>query len=90
MGLYTPSLHHLDGEAGELVGRDILDGLGGLMCNQLEVVATDDCDHRAVDALRAGVALVAFPAHTEGRAAVLVNPDVPIAAAAEGRVDVAS
>ena len=57
--------------------------------SSLTAVAGRDVDHRAANALHAGIALVALPGGAEEQAAVLVHPDVPGAAATEGPVDIA-
>jgi predicted Fe-S protein YdhL (DUF1289 family) len=46
---YAPSLHHLDGEPGELVVGDVLGGAGGLAGDELEAVAGRDVDGRTAD-----------------------------------------
>lgn len=51
----------------------------GLPGDELEVVAGRGLDHGAADAPDAGIAFVALSAYAEEQAAVLVNPDVPVA-----------
>src|ERR671910_452505 len=53
-GACTLSLHHLESEPGELIGRDVLGRAGGLSGDELEVVTGRDVDHGAADAGRNG------------------------------------
>ena len=77
------SLHHLDREPGELVGREVLGRARGLAGDEIEVVARRDVDHGAADALDAAVALVALLGGAEEQGAVLVDPDVSVAGTAK-------
>ena len=54
----------------------------------LERVARRDVDHGAADALNTAIALVALLGGTKEQTAVPVHPDVAVARAAEGSVEV--
>jgi hypothetical protein len=73
-------LHHLDGEPGQLVGREVLGRPGGLPDDELEVIARCDVHHAGSDVPHAAVALVALLCCAEERVAVLVDPDIAMAA----------
>jgi hypothetical protein len=85
--LVAPLIHHLDGEAGEFVGRDVLGRAGGLAGDELEAVTGSNVDHGSADALHTTVAVVALLGGAEEQAAVLMHPDMPMAATAESPVD---
>jgi hypothetical protein len=70
-GTYVPSLDHLEGEPGDLVGRDVLGGAGGLSGDELEIVPGRDVDHTCADALNAAVVLVALLGGAEEQAPFL-------------------